>query len=65
MSFMPSPGSIVRLTSGEIGTVVKVTPDGKDDRVTVIREMWGRSKAKEVRITVDQIAEIIKEVEST
>src|SRR5271170_6577375 len=33
MSFMPSPGSLVRMTDGRTATVVSVTPDGSDDRV--------------------------------
>jgi hypothetical protein len=62
LSFMPSPGSVVRLTSGEIGTVVKVTPKGDDDRVMVLRESEGKWKAKEVRINIDLIEKILYEI---
>jgi hypothetical protein len=33
MSFMPSPGTRVRLRDGHAGVVTKVTPSGDDDRV--------------------------------
>jgi len=33
MSFMPSPGTRVRMRDGRIAVVTKVTPDGEDDRV--------------------------------
>ena len=33
MSFMPSPGSRVRLRDGREATVANVSPDGSDDRV--------------------------------
>lgn len=63
MSFMPEVGSTVRLKTGEIGVVVKVTPDGKDDRVEVIREFWGDPRKKQVRVDAWMITEVITEVE--
>jgi len=56
VSFMPSPGSKVRLLNGRIAIVVKVTPDGRDDRVRT-------EHGHEERVTLDDIAEIIEEVE--
>ena len=61
MSFMPSPRSLVLLKSGELAWIVKVTPKGDDDQVAVIREYWGKPMLKKVRITVDQIEEIVYE----
>jgi hypothetical protein len=36
VSFMPNPGSIVRLKSGQLALVTKVTPLGDDDRVLLL-----------------------------
>lgn len=36
MSFMPNPGSLVRLHNGEYALVTKVDPTGKDDRVVLL-----------------------------
>jgi hypothetical protein len=58
---MPSPRALVQLTSGEYALVLKVTPDGRDDRVVVVREENGVPKMKQVRITVDQISAILWE----
>lgn len=33
VSFMPSPGTRVRMRDGRLAIVTKVTPDGEDDRV--------------------------------
>lgn len=35
MSFMPNPGSIVLLKDGRVGTIVRVTPSGKDDLISL------------------------------
>jgi hypothetical protein len=58
---MPSPRSLVQLTSGEYALVLKVTPDGSNDRVVVVREDNGVAKAKQVRLTVDEISAILWE----
>lgn len=55
MSFMPNPGSVVRLTNGLVGVVTRVSPSGSDDRV------WTGSA--ENQITADDIAEVIHEPE--
>ena len=52
MSFMPSEGTKVRLLDGHVATIIKVTPDGNDDRVSL-------DDGSERRITVWDIAEII------
>jgi hypothetical protein len=53
---MPSPRALVQLRSGEYALVLKVTPDGKDDRVVVVREENGVPKMKSVRITAWDIS---------
>jgi len=52
MSFMPSPGTRVRLRDGRDGIVTKVTPDGGDDRVRL-------DDGSERRVTAWDIDEII------
>lgn len=52
MSFMPSKGTKVRLLDGHIATIIKVTPLGNDDRVSL-------DDGSEKRITTWDIAEII------
>lgn len=55
MSFLPSPGSVVRLNDGRIGIVTKLTPLGDDDRVWV--------GAEEVSVTYRDIDELIHDSE--
>lgn len=56
MSFMPSPGSFVRLADGSLGIISSVTPKGDDDRVLTVTH-------GEIPVTVDDIAEILWENE--
>jgi hypothetical protein len=55
MSFMPSPGSVVRLDDGSIAIVTAVTPDGKGDLAWDGKEEFG--------ISIDSIVELIYEPE--
>lgn len=54
MSFMPSPGSLVRMNDGRIAVVSKAVPDGRDDRVVY-------TDGVEVRVNAWDIDEIIWE----
>lgn len=60
MSFIPNIGSHVILSSGEFGVVSKITPEGLVC-VKVIREWHSVPMEKEVRITINQIREVLFE----
>jgi len=67
MSFMPSPGSIVRSSlpvhgSTHIGIVTKVTPDGKGDRVLWLYPAILGGPLEE-RVSPGDIYEVIHEVD--
>jgi hypothetical protein len=57
MSFMPSPGSLVRLDDGAVAVVTKVTPGGGDDRVQRL------GSTDEERITAWDIHEVLHETD--
>lgn len=52
MSFMPSPGTRVRMRDGHGGIIIKVTPDGSDDRVRL-------DDGREKRVTAWDIDEVV------
>lgn len=56
MSFMPSIGAKVILTNGKHATIVRVTPDGSDDRVRL-------DDGSERRITVHDVVEVTHDKE--
>lgn len=58
MSFMPSPGTRVRLRDGRAATVTKVSPDGRDDRVRF-------DDGHEERVVVRDLDEILTEEKGT
>lgn len=53
MSFMPNPGSVVRLRDGRIAIVVNVTPNGRADSA------W--TGTEEVKVSPDDIATVFHE----
>lgn len=55
MSFMPNPGSVVKLRDGRIAIITSVTPDGSNDR------MWNGQR--EERVVDHDIWQIIHEPE--
>ncbi len=57
MSFMPNPGSVVRMKSGAFAIVTNVSPKGDDDRVLILDPIaYGERKTDAWRI-----AEVIHE----
>jgi hypothetical protein len=56
VSFMPSPGSRVRLRDGREATIAKVSPDGSDDRVRF-------DDGSERRVTAWDLDEVLVEKE--
>ena len=53
MSFMPNPGSVVRLRDGRIAIVINVTPNGRADAA------W--TGTEEVRVNAGDIATVFYE----
>jgi len=62
VSFMPSPGSIVRGANWRIGIVTSVTPDGKGDMVVWLSDEYSDGRP-DVSVSPDDIYEVIHEVE--
>jgi hypothetical protein len=52
MSFMPDEGVRVRLRDGRSAIVIKITPDGRDDRVRF-------DDGSEQRVTAWDISEVL------